>query len=276
MPIKDVLLPLIGEPYEPTLAAIEKCVALAANLGARVTALALEDEVFVRPKVVSPDGPAAAAPAEISDMQRLLNAFNDAASRKDVRAERRSGKMPAEQIASTLAEHARFNDLTLVTVRPHDSRTELVIEKLLFESGRPLLLCPEHRAAELRANFENILIAWDNSARAARAVGDALPFLGAAASVRVLTVTDGNTETIQRSSADLIDHLKEHGVRASFEMANGSGSSTGKVIGTWAQAHEIDAIVMGAYYHSRLNEIAWGGVTKTVIGQPPCWVMMSH
>ena len=94
MPIKDVLLPLIGEPYEPTLAAIEKCVALAANLGARVTALALEDEVFVRPKVVSPDGPAAAAPAEISDMQRLLNAFNDAASRKDVRAERRSGKMP--------------------------------------------------------------------------------------------------------------------------------------------------------------------------------------
>lgn len=71
---------------------------------------------------------------------------------------------------------------------------------------------------------------------------DALPFLRDAASVRVLTVTDGNTETIQRSGADLIDHLKEHGVRASFEMVNGSGSSTGKVIGTWAQAHEIDAL----------------------------------
>ena len=56
----------------------------------------------------------------------------------------------------------------------------------------------------------------------------------------------------------------------------GSGSSIGKVLGSWAQSHAIDAIVMGAYHHSRLNEIVWGGVTKTVIGQPPCWVMISH
>lgn len=277
MPIKDVLLPLIGEPYEPTLAAIEKCVAVAADLGARITALALEDDVFVRPKVVFPDDPApVAGPDEISDMQRLLNAFNDAASRMDVRAQRRSGKIPAEHIASTLAEHARYNDLTLVTVRPHDSRTEHIIETLLFESGRPLLLCPEHRVAELRLDFENIAIAWDHSARAARAVADALPFLQAAAVVRVVTAADETTEAIQRSGTDLVDHLREHGVYASFETVKGSGSSIGKVLGSWAKAHEINAMVMGAYHHSRLNEIVWGGVTKTVIGQPPCWVMISH
>jgi nucleotide-binding universal stress UspA family protein len=33
---------------------------------------------------------------------------------------------------------------------------------------------------------------------------------------------------------------------------------------------------MDAYRHSRLNEIAWGGVTKTVIGQPPCWVIIAN
>ena len=70
--------------------------------------------------------------------------------------------------------------------------------------------------------------------------------------------------------------MREHGVYASFETVKGSGSSIGKVLGSWAQSHAIDAIVMGAYHHSRLNEIVWGGVTKTVIGQPPCWVMMSH
>lgn len=57
---------------------------------------------------------------------------------------------------------------------------------------------------------------------------------------------------------------------------DGSGSSTGKVLGSWANCHDIDAFVMGAYHRSRLNEIVLGGVTKTVIGQPPCWVMISH
>ena len=55
MPIKDVFLPLVGQPRGPALAAIEKCVAVAADLGARITALALEEDVFVRPKVMFPD-----------------------------------------------------------------------------------------------------------------------------------------------------------------------------------------------------------------------------
>ncbi|WP_409187874.1 universal stress protein [Bradyrhizobium sp. RDM4] len=279
MPIKDVFLPLVGQPRRPALAAIEKCVAVAADLGARITALALEDDVFVRPKVVFPDDP---DPAErdamrgVGDMQHLLKAFIDAASRTGVRAQSRSGRVPADQIASTLAEHAHFSDLTLVPVKPHDSRTENLIETFLFESGRPLLLCPEQHVEVLRPEFENVMIAWDHSARAARAVGDALPILQAAATVRVITVADDNADPIAQSGNSLVDHLREHGVYASFETVNGSGSSIGKVLGSWAQSHAIDAIVMGAYQHSRLNEIVWGGVTKTVIGQPPCWVMISH
>ncbi|MEK9285233.1 universal stress protein [Bradyrhizobium sp. ISRA442] len=279
MPIKDVFLPLVGQPREPTLAAIEKCVAVAADLGARITALALEDDVFVRPKAVQDVAGAAAESGsgrDIGDMQQLLNAFNNAASRAGIRAQSQSGKVPAEEIAPTLAEYARFSDLSLVPVKPHDSRTETIIETFLFESGRPLLLCPEHLVTELRVDFENVMIAWDHSARAARAVGDALQFLQAAASVRIITVADEKTETITQSGMDLVDHLREHGVYASFETVNAGGSSIGKVLGSWADSHEIDAIVMGAYHHSRLNEIVWGGVTKTVIGQPPCWVMMSH
>jgi nucleotide-binding universal stress UspA family protein len=279
MPIKDVFLPLVGQPRGPALAAIEKCVAVAANLGARITALALEEDVFVRPKVVLPADPDVAEAKRAhgaGDMQHLLNAFTAAASRANIHAQSRTGKVPADQIASVLAEHARFSDLTLVPVKPHDSRTEHVIETLLFESGRPLLLCPEQLVDELRPEFENVMIAWDHSGRAARAVGDALPLLQAAASVRVITVADDQTEAIMQSGASLVDHLREHGIYASFETAKGNGSSIGKVLGSWANSHAIDAIVMGAYHHSRLNEIVWGGVTKTVIGQPPCWVMISH
>lgn len=279
MPIKDVFLPLVGQPRGPALAAIEICVAVAADLGARITALALEGDVFVRPKVVLPDDPDVAEAKwalRAGDMQQVLNAFTAAASRANIRAQSRVVKVPADQIASVLAEHARFSDLTLVPVKPHDSRTEQVIETLLFESGRPLLLCPEQLVDELRPEFENVMIAWDHSGRAARAVGDALPLLQAAASVRVVTVADDTTDAMVQSGTALVDHLREHGVHASFETAKGNGSSIGKVLGSWANSHAIDAIVMGAYHHSRLNEIVWGGVTKTVIGQPPCWVMMSH
>ena len=279
MPIKDVFLPLVGQPRGPALAAIATLVAVAADLGARITALALEEDVFARPTVISPgdlDSAEASGSREVSDVQQLLNAFTNAASRANIRAQSRSGKVPADQIASILAEHARFSDLTLVPVRPHDSRTERIIETLLFESGRPLLLCPEQHVDELRPEFENVMIAWDHSARAARAVGDALPILQAAASVRVVTVADDKTDAIVQSGTALVDHLREHGVYASFETAKGGGSSIGKVLGSWANSHAMDAIVMGAYHHSRLNEIVWGGVTKTVIGQPPCWVMISH
>ncbi|MBR0822378.1 universal stress protein [Bradyrhizobium liaoningense] len=279
MPIKDVFLPLVSQPREPALAAIETCVAVAADLGARITALALEEDIFVRPKVIppgEPDSAEASGSREMSAAQQLLNAFTNAASRANIRARSRSGTAPADQIASILAEHARFSDLALVPVKPHDSRTEHIIETFLFESGRPLLLCPEQHVDELRPEFENVMIAWDHSARAARAVGDALPILQAAASVRVLTVADDKTDAIVQSGTALVDHLREHGVYASFETAKGGGSSIGKVLGSWANSHSMDAIVMGAYHHSRLNETVWGGVTKTVIGQPPCWVMISH
>jgi nucleotide-binding universal stress UspA family protein len=279
MPIKDVFLPLVGQPRGPALAAIEKCAAVAADLGARITALGLEEDVFERPKVMLPydrDSAETSGAREGSDMQQLLNAFAHATSRANLRAQSRTGKVPADQVAAILAEHARFSDLTLLPVKPHDSRTESIVEAFLFESGRPLLLCPEHLADELRPELENVMIAWDHSARAARAVGDALPILRAAVSVRVVTVADDKTEAVVQSGTALVDHLREHGVYASFETTKGGGSSIGKVLGSWANSHGMDAMVMGAYHHSRLNEIVWGGVTKTVIGQPPCWVMISH
>ncbi|RXH29483.1 universal stress protein UspA [Bradyrhizobium nanningense] len=279
MPIKDVFLPLVGRPRGPALAAIEKCVAVAADLGARITALGLEEDVFERPRVMLPydrDSAETSGSREAGDMQQLLNAFTNATSRANLRAQSRAGKVPADQIAAILAEHARFSDLTLLPVKPHDSRTESIVEAFLFGSGRPLLLCPEHLADELRPEFENVMIAWDHSARAARAVGDALPILRAATSVRVVTVAEDKTEAVVQSGTALVDHLREHGVHASFETTKGGGSSIGKVLGSWANSHGMDAMVMGAYHHSRLNEIVWGGVTKTVIGQPPCWVMISH
>lgn len=280
MPIKDILLPLVGEPDAAAIAAIEKCAAVAGGIGARVTAMAVETEVMVRPKVtISSDlenAAAAEAARSVSSAHRLLLAFDAAANRLGVRNEQKLGALATTDIPAHFAEAARLKDLSLVPVRAHDGLSERIVEALIFESGRPILLCPQEFATGLPVAFDNAVIAWDHSAPAARAVADALPMIQAAASVRIITVTDRITPAEQESGVALVNHLVEHGIKASFETAGIDGSSVGKVFEAYVKAKAVDLLVMGAYRHSRLNEIVWGGATKTVIGRPPCWVMMSR
>jgi nucleotide-binding universal stress UspA family protein len=163
-----------------------------------------------------------------------------------------------------------------VPVETDDDRSEKIVERLIFESGRPILMFPEEFASELPVAFDDVVITWDHTAPAARAVADALPILQSAAVVRIVTATDNKTPEQLASGAALASHLAEHGIKARFETVRIDGSSVGKVFEAYVKANTIDLLIMGAYRHSRLNEMVWGGATKTVIKRPPCWVMMSH
>jgi nucleotide-binding universal stress UspA family protein len=280
MAIKDVLLTLVGEPDAPAIVAIDKCVAAAAGIGARVTALVVEEDVPVRPRVmISADldhATTTEAVRSVTNVQGLLNAFDDAAIRFGVRNERRLSRLDRTDIPAHFALWARLKDLSIVPVKPDDGQSEKIVERLIFESGRPILICPQEHAAALAVGFEEVVIAWDHTAPAARAVADALPILQAAANVRIITATDDKTHAEMVSGAALVTHLAEHGIKAGFEAVRIDGSSVGKVFEAYVNANMIDLLVMGAYRHSRLSEIVWGGATKTVIGRPPCWVMMSR
>jgi nucleotide-binding universal stress UspA family protein len=280
MPIKDVFLPLVGEPSAAAIAAIERCVAISGDFGARINALAVEQDILVRPRVMMSSDLDNAAATEamrsVTDAQGLLKAFDSAAVRFGLRNEQKLMRWPTANIASKLAEYARLRDLSLVPVRSHEGQSETIIEQLLFKSGRPILMCPEELAAELPVVFDHVLIAWDHSAPAARAVADALPMLRSAETVRIITATDKKTPEEMTSGAALVDHLAQHGIKAVFDAVKINGSSIGKVFEADVQKNAIALLVMGGYRHSRLNEMVWGGATKTVIGRPPCWVMMSR
>lgn len=280
MAIKDILLPLVGEPGDAARAAVYKCVAICGDFGARVTAIAIEQEVAVRPQVlISPDldnAAVAEALRSVTDTQALLKIFDSAAANFGVRGNTSLHRLAGSEILDHIAGAARLRDLSLVPVKSHHSFSERLVERLLFESGRPLILCPEDLAADLPLLLNDVVVAWDGSAPAARAVGDALPILNAAEKVRIITATDNATPEEVKSGKALAEHLDEHGIKASFETIAIDGSSVGKVLEAYVRAHHADLLVMGAYHHSRLNEIIWGGATKTVIGQPPCWVMMSR
>ena len=280
MAIRDILLPLVGEPTAAAIAAIDKCMAVAGHIGARVTAVAVEEDISVRPKVmISADldnASAAEAVRSVSNAHGLLKAFDVAATRSAVRSEQKLERLAAADIPLNFAVCARLKDLSLVPIKLHDGQSERIVEALIFESGRPILMCPEEFAGELTASFDNVVIAWDHTGPAARAVADALPMLQAAASVRVITATDKKTPAELESGAALVNHLAEHGIKATFETVRIDGSSVGKVFEGYVEANASDLLVMGAYRHSRLSEVVWGGATKTVIGRPPCWVIMSR
>src|ERR1700730_10742950 len=116
MAIKDILLPLIGEPTAAAVAAIDKCVAVAGHIGARVTALAIEEDILVRPRVmISADldnAAVAEAVRRVSDAQGLLSAFDAAASRFGVRGEHGLNRLAAADIPAHFRECAPRNDAT--------------------------------------------------------------------------------------------------------------------------------------------------------------------
>ena len=181
-----------------------------------------------------------------------------------------------EDFSSYLAYYARTIDLSLVPIRPFDEMHGKVVEGLIFQSGRPLLIFSGGKADRLSSSFDHAAIAWDDSQQATRAVADAMPFLQSAKTVRVFTASDTETPTERESGGALVKHLAAHGVKARFEAIPKGAVSIGKIFEAYAKTNAIDLLVMGTYRHSRLREFFMPGATYTVVGDPPCWVLMSH
>ena len=276
MVIRDILLPLVGDATRSTMGAIEKCVAMAADLDAKITALALQTEADALPQGVADVLGATEIVQTAPTARELCRAFEMARTKLDARGDHSIKSSPIARMIDTIVEEARLKDLSVVPIKSSNSLSEKLVERLLFESGRPVLMCPEVRADALGTTFNNIAIAWDHTAPAARAVGDALPLLKRAKSVRIVTAADRMTIAQGGSGAALQRHLAEHGIDARLDTIKIDGSSVGKVFGAHVEKNAIDLLVMGGYRHSPINEWFWGGMTNTIINEPPCWVFLSH
>jgi nucleotide-binding universal stress UspA family protein len=149
-------------------------------------------------------------------------------------------------------------------------------ERLLLASGAPILVVPSGWKSEPIGN--KILVGWNASREARRAVADALPFLVAAKSVTLLVV-DSNKRADRHGEepgADIALYLARHGVRVEVEQASSRGSPVADIILSYAADHSMDLIVIGAYSHARSVEIMFGGVTRTLLKETPVPVLMSR
>ena len=176
--------------------------------------------------------------------------------------------------------HARYADLAVLgQLNPDRVETELIPprpEQVALASGRPVLIVP------YAGRFDNvgrrIVIAWNSTREAARAVSDAMPFLESADLVNVLTIDpregpDGHGEL---PGADIAVHLARHGVKAQIERTVSAGLPVGEVLLSRIADLGADLLVMGAYGHSRVRELLLGGATRSVLRSMTLPVLMSH
>ena len=177
-------------------------------------------------------------------------------------------------LLNAFRSQARLHDLTIL-----DAETETVnldrglIEALLMDSGRPLLIVPPGREV-FRA--KRIILAWDGSARAARAAADALPFLRAAEAVDVVSVTGEKDLPDTVAGAGIAAHLARHDVAATAMNVEAQEGDVAQALRDVADKSRADMIVMGGYVHSRLRELVFGGVTQSLLRQSSVPLFMAY
>lgn len=149
-------------------------------------------------------------------------------------------------------------------------------EDVVMACGRPLLVVPY--AGTFGEIGRRVLIAWDGTREAVRAVHDALPLIGAAEAVTVISVAakEAEFEPWRPSFDRLIRHLGRHGVAAKLEQTIRGNLAISDLLLSRAADLGADLIVAGAYHHSPMREAWLGGVSRDLLAHMTVPVLMSH
>jgi nucleotide-binding universal stress UspA family protein len=182
--------------------------------------------------------------------------------------------------SETIALHGRYADLIVLgQLDPDDLQARLLRplpEEVALAAGRPVLVTPY--AGSWDRIGGRVLVGWDASREATRAVNDAMPLLAAAEAVTVIAVDPaaGPAGHGEVPGADIALHLARHGVTATIESTVSAGIGIGNALLSRASDLEADLLVMGAYGHSRIRELLLGGATRTIIESMTLPVLLSH
>jgi nucleotide-binding universal stress UspA family protein len=282
MACKDLLLYLNSYPEGTSAAAIEPAVSFAALLGARLSALTIEIDIHkptnpLALAILDVPGMIAAERSKSTDNARdLVNVFDTSTAKHGVQSDHIVERSLASHVPEIVTEYARLRDLTMIPVEEIGSFQQYIAESVIFGSGRPVLILPGAPKRNPEIRLDEVGVAWDFSRPAARAVADALPLLQRAKTVRVVTVRNEKTIDTRRSGPELARHLACHGVEVVLEEEDAGGRSISQALEAYADARDLDILVMGAYGHSRARDFILGGATKSMVADPPLPVLLSH
>jgi nucleotide-binding universal stress UspA family protein len=224
-------------------------------------------------------------PADFIEAQRAesdkkaraaVSHFEQAAKRAGVSSESRIISASISGAADQLGRLGRRFDL-IVIGQPERERAvpeEVVNEGALFESGRPVIFVPFIQKAGLK--LDRVMVCWDGSRAAARAIADAMPFLHKAKQVEIVMVSGAKPKDDEIAGVDLGQHLARHGLKVDVKRITSPEIDVASTILSYAADSSADLIVMGGYGHSRLREFILGGVTRGLFESMTVPALMSH
>jgi nucleotide-binding universal stress UspA family protein len=182
-----------------------------------------------------------------------------------------------DDVLEAVTLHARYADLVVIGQPEGDDGSGVdpdFAHRLVLAAGRPVLAIPY--AGAFDAVGKRVLVAWNASREATRAITDALPFLKLADQVVVAPVKPDRAAHGEAPGSDIGLYLSRHGVKVEVAPIQGTDLDAGNALLSRAADLSIDLIVMGAYGHSRMSELILGGVTRTMLESMTVPVLMSH
>ena len=171
----------------------------------------------------------------------------------------------------TVCQRARVSDVCVIGAGSNKSAksTRSVIEAALFDSGRPVLVAPPEPPQSVGGN---LVVAWNRTAAAARALNTALPLFDKADRIRVVYVDTG--AKAGPSAEEAAAYVERHGFSVETETIEPDSKGVGESLLRYTQ--NADLLVTGAFSHSRLREIVLGGVTRYILANAEVPVLMVH
>lgn len=274
--IKDISVSLrMGEQDSP---AEKYAISMAAALKAHVAGIAFAYDPV---EMMAQWGYMAAAVGEQwpdykEQAAATLDRFSEAADRAAISFERIMAPVDLANAGDRFGGIARRFDLSIVA-QPEAEKAaveKMIVSGAIFDSGRPVIVVPYIQTAPFK--LDRVMICWDNSRPAARAIADAMPLLGLARSTEVVTVVEDALNEDEPDRADIGQHLTRHGLSVNINRIVREKIDVASALLSHAADSGADLIVMGAYGHSRLREFILGGVTQSMLRSMTVPVLMSH
>jgi nucleotide-binding universal stress UspA family protein len=223
-------------------------------------------------------------PPELEMIERHNEASVKAARESFTAASTRAGvKIDSLMVSASLVsagdqfgQIARHFDLAVVGQADPDTKTveDNIVEAALFDSGGPVIIVPYIQRTPLK--LDHIMVCWDGSRAAARAIRDAMPFLRRAGRIEVVIMANERGKKDQIERIDIGMHLARHRLNATIKRMPLGDVDVASMLLSYAADADIDFIVTGGYGHSRLREFVLGGVTRSMLQTMTAPVLMSH
>jgi nucleotide-binding universal stress UspA family protein len=205
----------------------------------------------------------------------VQEAFEDAMKDDGLAFDFRLVDSPIASVATEQIAQSHAADLIITSAVDPKATVGIdvdAVERLVMGAGRPVLVLPH--TGDIKLNWNEALVGWNDSREAARAISDSISFLQKFKMVRIVTV---DTATRGKVPGALIaEALSRHGIKVEVSTTMSDGLGTGEALQRAANDFGSGLIVLGAYGHNRVMEFIFGGVTRHMIRNVSTPVLMSH